>query len=297
MPASGETVDFSSPVTYVLSYAGETFSYEVSVEKSDDAYAFIGTAATIGGLSDPDELTAAQWMMNNIPNSQYVSFDQIKSKSVDLSQFKVIWWHYDNSSQTLPAIAGDNVVVNAFKTYYQNGGNFFLSTFACLFVANIGISQNGAPNNTFGDLVPFPAATSERWGVSITGHENHPIYKGLRIDKSEGFPIVYLAGIGAVKHNNSCIWNLEASPYNTSNPLNTWTQLTGGGVSLGSLNWDSDCSKRVAVSEFPGVEGGKGSVICIGGGSYDWYSEDGTVNNYKDNIEKFTKNVFDYLSK
>ncbi len=292
-PASGDMVDFASPVTYTLTYAGATFTYEATLEKSDRAYAFLGVPAAMSGLTDPDEIAAAEWMMNSIPNSSYISFDQVKNGSVDLTLYDVIWWHYDDVSQKLPAIAGDITVVNAFKAYYQNGGRLFLSTFACLFVANVGIAANGAPNNTFGDATPFPAATTERWGISITGHDTHPIYQGLRIDNSKGYPIVYLSGIGAIKYNNSCLWNLEASPYNTATPVATWVQLTGG-TTLGSLDWDSDCSRRVAVSEF--TDAGGGITICIGGGSYDWYSEEETINNYKDNIEKLSKNIIEYLA-
>ena len=41
-----------------------------------------------------EELTACKWMLQNIPNSLYASFTDIKNGTVDLSECKVIWWHY-----------------------------------------------------------------------------------------------------------------------------------------------------------------------------------------------------------
>lgn len=291
-PASGATIDFTSPVVFKLEYLGETFSYEVTVDKRDEAYAFVGTAPNMEALTNPDEKTAAQWMIGRVPNSQYISFDQIKAGSVNLNMFNVVWFHLD-SQKSLPGIAADKAVIKAFKEYHQNGGNLLLSTFACLYVADLGISKNGGPNNTFGD--DKPQALQEMWGVSIAGSENHPLFKGLQLATDTDYPVVYFLGLGTVRYNNSSVWNLnkEHGPY--ENSREKWSELTGG-IPLAAFNWDKARREHVVISEFPRIEGGRGGVICIGSGAYDWYNEnESPENSCLFNIEKITINAFEYL--
>ena len=97
------------------------------------------------------------------------------------------------------------------------------------------------------------------------------------------------------RRNIGCPWDLVA-PY--TQDWSDWSAKTGG-TPLASFNWDNDCNEKVAVSVFDGVEGGKGTAVCIGAPSYDWYyeKEDVSANPYYSNIEKITQNVFDYLTK
>lgn len=295
-PEAGKPYDFTRPVTFTLTYMNEVFSYEVTVQKRDDAYAFIGTAATADALVNPDDKEAALWMLNNLPNSQYISFDRIKDGSVTLSDFDVIWFHYDDE-QALPGIAVNKNVVTALKNYYEGGGNILLSGFACLYVSDLGIT-NYIPNNTFGNSGTTEPmyGLHELWGISITGCENHPLYKDLVIDRTSGWPVVYFLGYDISRRNNGCIWNLDAPPFEKQS-WDNWKAVTGG-IPLASFNWDDNCDERVNIAEFPGVKGGKGNAICIGAPSYDWYSEgnQASENSYRYNIEKLTLNAFNYLT-
>ena len=38
--------------------------------------------------------TACQWMLGNVANSLYASFADLRAGTLDLSECKVIWWHY-----------------------------------------------------------------------------------------------------------------------------------------------------------------------------------------------------------
>ncbi|WP_229105881.1 DUF4960 domain-containing protein [Bacteroides nordii] len=298
-PENSKIQDFTNPVVYTLTYMNETFTYEVSVIQSDHTYAFLGTAETIDGLTNADEKTAAEWMMENIPNSKYVSLESLKDGAASLNQFTAVWFHYEQAN-TLPVIAANKNVTNVIKGYYSNGGNIFLSGTACLYTGSLGITPAAyTPNNAFGSFgdagqVNVPG---ELWGIAITGCEEHPIYKGVTIDKTtQSWPVVWLVGKEiSWRRNIGCPWDLVA-PY--TQDWADWASKTGG-TPLASFNWDDDCNEKVAVSVFDGIEGGKGTAVCVGAPSYDWYYEKENVssNSYYSNIEKMTLNIFNYLTK
>lgn len=298
-PEASAIQDFTNPVVYTLTYMNETFSYEVSVIQSDHTYAFLGTAETIDGLANADERAAAGWMMENIPNSKYVSLESLKDAGASLSQFTAVWFHYEQAN-TLPAIAVNRNVTNVIKEYYGNGGNIFLSGTASLYTGSIGVTPaTYIPNNAFGSFGDAGQvnAPGEQWGIAITGCEEHPIYKGVAIDKTtQAWPVVWLIGKEiSWRRNIGCPWDLVA-PYKQD--WADWSAKTGG-TPLASFNWDDDCNEKVAVSVFEGIEGGKGKAVCIGAPSYDWYyeKEEVTANAYYSNIEKMTLNIFEYLTK
>ena len=91
--ASGQAVDFTNPVEFTVTYNTATAVYTVTVVKSDAPSAvFVGLAATIDGLG-LEERAAADWMLLNVANAQYVSFEDVRTGNVDLSECKVMWWH------------------------------------------------------------------------------------------------------------------------------------------------------------------------------------------------------------
>ena len=93
-PANGIATDFTNPVTFTVTNNTASAQYTVKVTAIGKPTAvFVGLPATMNELN-PEELTACKWMLQNIPNSLYASFSDIKNGSVDLSKCKVIWWHY-----------------------------------------------------------------------------------------------------------------------------------------------------------------------------------------------------------
>ena len=84
-PASGVATDFTSPVTYTVRNNTASATYTVTVTAIGKPSAvFVGLASTMNDLN-PEELTACKWMLQNIPNSLYVSFKDIKNGTGDLS--------------------------------------------------------------------------------------------------------------------------------------------------------------------------------------------------------------------
>ncbi|MDR3651760.1 MAG: DUF4960 domain-containing protein [Paludibacter sp.] len=251
--------------------------------------AFIGVAPDSLSITNPDEKAAAEWLFQTVPTAQYISFNDVANGSVDLRDFSVIWWHFD-SSQSIPDAATSSACVNALKTYYANGGNFLFTTYACSYIQNLGIPDDGkAPNNIFGDTTPW-VDPAYPWGISFEGHESHPLFAGLQLTNDKPYATAYLLDRGCYRLNHACIWNFSYGDYMG---LAKWQSLTGG-IDLASTEWDETHSSVVTIAEFPS-KANSGKTICIGAGAYDWFSENGVANKYITNTEKLTLNGLNYL--
>ena len=75
-------------------------------------------------------------MVKNVPNSLYVSFDDIQNGSVDLSECKVIWWHYHKDGGVDGKAAFEKAAPEAInaaaklRDFYNAGGAFLLTRYA-----------------------------------------------------------------------------------------------------------------------------------------------------------------------
>ena len=292
-PLATEAIDFTNPVTYTLTYMGGSFPYVVSIEKKDNRFvAFVGTANSVEEITELDEQTAVQWLLANVQNSSYVSFNSIKSGAVDLKNFSLVWWHCDGDSKELPAIAKEQAVIDLFKAYYQQGGSLFLSSWAVRYVADLGIPGDGREaNNMWGDG-NNPFQIGDDWGLCFKGNESHPIFQGLSVWPTNASKVTLLSkGVMAKAHN--ALWNFEWGDY--ANNIPGWTSSTGA-INLASFHWDDNATGRSVMWEYPKVDGGKGGVVCIGVESYDWYHENNSdENSYLTNIQKLTRNTISYL--
>ncbi len=92
-PQSNVPVDFTNPVAFTVENNTAKATYTVTVTViGKPTMVFVGTAQDMSGLN-AEEADACNWMLQNVPNSLYVSFDAIKNGSVDLSECKLMWWH------------------------------------------------------------------------------------------------------------------------------------------------------------------------------------------------------------
>ncbi|MFT4152720.1 DUF4960 domain-containing protein [Parafilimonas sp.] len=298
-PASGETVDFTNPVTYKVTMDSTTVDYTVTIS-IPETVGFLSIASSASELTNPDEKAAWEWLENNNPEAEFISFSDIESGSIDLSSFSVLWWHED-STQSLPAIATNATVLSSLKTYYADGGSFLLTTYAALYVESLGIVPSGyGPNNAFGDSRGSQWTSSDSWGISFYGHESHAAFDGLTLTSDESYATAYLLGSGTYRLNHTTQWYIpDWGGYST--PAN-WRTLTGG-IDLGSSEGDEYHTSTITMAEFSRTSD-HGAAIVIGAGCYDWYAEadpsdatDQPANIYLSNIEKLTSNVLEYLSK
>ena len=294
-PASGLAQDFSKTIAYTLSKGTLTAVYQVNViSNSNSEYAFIGLAATRADISNPDEKAAANWFFSNYPTADYVSFQAIEGGQ-RLSNYKVMWWHFDDD-QNLPAATLSSKVTIAIKAYRASGGGLLLTTYATRYVEALGLVPAGkGPNNVFGDFGPTAGfiETNNHWGISFRTRENHPIFQGLETYEPGK---AWLLQKGTFRKNHTAWWFVnEWGGYGNGAG---WREQTGG-VNLASENWDDNLDGRVGIAEWPSTTG-VGNVVIIAFGAYDWHSEPiagGGSNLYLSNIQKLTKNSIDYLKK
>ena len=135
-PASGVAQDFSSPVTYKVTNNSAESTYTVTVIAIDKPKAlFVGSAATMNDL-DAEAKEACQWMMSNVSGSLYASFADLRSGTIDLSECKVIWWHWHvdggvDGHDVFVAKATDALdTKNELRQFYENGGSMLLTRYA-----------------------------------------------------------------------------------------------------------------------------------------------------------------------
>lgn len=288
---SGIPADFTTPVTYTMSFAGENVTYTITlVPTSFKPIAFLGTAKNATSIDNEDEKKAYQWFKENNTNGVYVSFSDITEGKVNLSNYKAIWWHLD-SNKDLPSEAKSPSVIAKMKDYYTRGGSFFFSSWAVQYVATLGITKDGkVVNNMWGEN-NTPFVIGDDWGICFKGNESHPIFKELTKKEGSNY-VAFLLSRGVKAKGKNAIWNFEWGDY--ANDVAGWTTHSGA-INLASFHWNEDMN-RAGIFEYP-KEGTTGKTICIGLESYDWFNEDNSpANTYSKNIEILTTNILEYLS-
>ena len=294
-PASGQPVDFTNPVDFTVTYKTATAVYRVTVIKSDSPSAvYVGLASTIDGLGY-EERAAADWMLKNVANSQYVSFEDIRNGNVDLGECKVMWWHLhidggiDNMDKFDAAAPAALQALPAVKDFYNNGGCLLLTRFATYYAAKLGATADGNnPNNCWGQVEESGEITSGPWSFFVDGHENHPIYANLVAGTEANR--VYTCDTGYGITNTTAQWiTKEKEDWSTYIDYNDWRTKTGAiDLAYGDPN-------TVVIWEFEPKDN-KGRILCIGSGCYDWYTTtDASNDQYHGNVATMTLNAINYL--
>ena len=292
-PAVGVPMNFSKPVTFKVENNTASSQYTVTVKAiGKPAAVYVGLASTMNQLNI-EEQTACKWMLENIPNSIYASFTDIKNGTVDLSKCKVIWWHYHKDGGVDGKSAFENAAPEALaaalklKDYYNNGGSFLFTRFAPNMPAEIGAVKNGGcPNNCWGQVENNAETVSSPWSFSIQGHTAHPLFQNLIMNSSEPNN-VYTCDAGYRITNSTAQWHI-GTDWGGYADYATWRNETGAQ----DLAYGGDGA--IVVWEFPSTAN-KGTILCIGSGCYDWYSIADVTENYHKNVAKMTLNAFNYL--
>lgn len=292
-PDNGVATDFTNPVQFTVKNNTAQAVYTVTVTAIGKPTAvFVGLASSMNDLN-PEELTACKWMLENIPNSLYTSFDDIKNGTIDLSECKVIWWHYHKDGGVDGKEAFEHAApqaVNAsvaLRNYYNNGGSFLFTRYATNMPAEIGaVSNDAAPNNCWGQNENDAETVGSPWSFGIQGHTDHPLFQNLVMKNGEPNN-VYTCDAGYRITNSTAQWHI-GTDWGGYADYNAWRTQTGGK----DLAYGGDGA--IVAWEFP-ASGSKGKILCIGSGCYDWYSIDDVPSTYHDNVAKMTINAFNYL--
>ncbi len=297
-PTSNIATDFSNPVTYTVTNNTANSTYTVTVQQIDKPQVlYVGLAQSMGELN-PEEQTACQWMLENIPNSLYASFTDLKNGSIDLSDCKVIWWHFHKDGGVDGKDAFEKAAPEALeaipqlKDFYKNGGSFLFTRYATNMPGELGIAKNGGvPNNCWGQVEADAETCGGPWdfkmGNDAAGyHSDHALYQGLV--KGDDSNCVYTTDEGYRITNSTSQWHI-GSDWGGYDDYAAWREATGG-IDLG---YGGDGA--IVVWEFP-AEGTSGKTLCIGSGCYDWYSvNENYTEKFHKNIAVMTQNAFNYL--
>lgn len=292
-PASGIATDFTNPVTYTVTNNTANSTYTVTVKQIDKPVAlYVGLAPTMADLNI-EEQTACNWMLQNIPNSLYASFTDIKNGSIDLSECKVIWWHFHKDGGVDGKEAFEKAAPEALealpqlKDFYKEGGSFLFTRYATNMPGELGIAKNGGvPNNCWGQNEAEAETCGGPWDFKMTGHTDHALYQNLV--KGDDANSVYTTDADYRITNSTAQWHI-GTDWGGYADYATWRNETGG-IDLG---YGGDGA--IVVWEFP-ANGISGKTLCIGSGCYDWYSvNENYTEKYHANIAIMTKNAFNYL--
>lgn len=292
-PASGIATDFTNPVTYTVNNNTANSTYTVIVKQINKPQAlYVGLAQNMSELN-PEEETACKWMLENIPNSLYASFTDIKNGSIDLSECKVIWWHFhkdggvDGKSNFEKDAPEALEAIPQLKDFYKNGGSFLFTRYATNMPGELGIAKNGGvPNNCWGQVEADAETCGGPWDFKMTGHTDHALYQNLV--KGDDGNSVYTTDTDYRITNSTAQWHI-GSDWGGYADYAAWREATGG-IDLG---YGGDGA--IVVWEFP-AEGTSGKTLCIGSGCYDWYSvNENYTEKFHENIAIMTANAFNYL--
>ena len=292
-PASGIATDFTNPVTYTVNNNTASNTYTVTVKQIDKPQAlYVGLAQSMDELNI-EEKTACNWMLQNVPNSLYASFTDIKNGSIDLSDCKVIWWHFhkdggvDGKSNFEKAAPEALEAIPQLKDFYKNGGSFLFTRYATNMPGELGIAKNGGvPNNCWGQVEADAETCNGPWDFKMNGHTDHALYQNLV--KGDDANSVYTTDTGYRITNSTAQWHIGS--WDGYADYAAWREATGG-IDLG---YGGDGA--IVVWEFP-AEGTSGKTLCIGSGCYDWYSvNENYTEKFHKNIAIMTANAFKYLT-
>ena len=293
-PASGIATDFTNPVTYTVNNNTASNTYTVTVKQIEKPQAlYVGLAQSMDELNI-EEKTACNWMLQNVPNSLYASFTDIKNGSIDLSDCKVIWWHFhmdggvDGKSNFEKAAPKALEAIPQLKDFYKNGGSFLFTRYATNMPGELGIAKNGGvPNNCWGQVEADAETCGGPWDFKMTGHTDHALYQNLV--KGDDGNSVYTTDTDYRITNSTAQWHI-GSDWGGYADYAAWREATGG-IDLG---YGGDGA--IVVWEFP-AEGTSGKTLCIGSGCYDWYSvNENYTEKFHKNIAIMTANAFKYLT-
>ena len=294
-PASGTKGNFTEPFKITLNDNTATSVYTVFVKMIADPVAiFVGEAENVELLND-EEKAAAKWLMGNIESAAYASWNDIASGNISLEKCKLVFFHrhcssYGNYNSFAEAEQGAMTALPKMRELWQNGVGFVLGRSAVNYAIALGaMPEDAYPNNVWGG---GGGEGSDQMGddpwhfyaYDIT----HPLWKNLKTYPGAADNAVYTLD----KDYTICNTTSQYGFWDTYADGKDAVEAKTGGRALGGDNSVSSWELKGANGEF-----GKGGVICLGSGLFDWNSPTPYVSYYHDNMGAILLNAFDYLSK
>ena len=295
-PASGTKANFTEPFQITLTDNTASNTYTVYVTKIENPVAlFVGTAENVELLND-EEKAAAKWLTGNVSGAAYASWSDVASGNISLDRCRLIFYH-----RHCPSPGTYNGFVDAeteamaalprMKEFWKNGGAFVLGRSAVNYAIALGAEPADAyPNNVWG------SAPKEE-GSDLMGEDpwhfyaydiNHPLWNGLKTYPGAPDNAVYTLDNGYTICNTTSQYGFWGNYEGGKDAFETKT----GGRALGGDNSVSSWELKAYNGEF-----GKGGIICLGSGLFDWNSPTPYTSVYHDNMGRIMLNALEYLGK
>lgn len=280
--------------------------------QASEKVAMLIPAASIDDIENAQEYAAANYFRTLHADGTVISTSE--ASKIDASKMDVIWVHIDRCGlgiNNLPAEYSQEVI-DALKSFVEQGGNLFLSKQATQLVHKIGRIDAAYAPNIFGD--GEGGKGTDVWTVNTEiGYINkeadptqyydrtsHPIYAGLEVNNDFGHPTFGLLGTsdGSEMHreDHNCMWDLNPLVY-TVEGANTVEKFEKQTQSVVLGQWGHVTDYAVAgIVEFLPAATFQGRIIANGLAAYEWAPREG-LNGSKANLEKLTANTLTYLTK
>ena len=225
------------------------------------------------GLTDPvkagDYLNAFVYPDPNAWNTTYYS------------------WFDKNTAE---AEQGAMTALAKMKEYWQKGGAFVLGRSAVNYAIALGaMPEDAYPNNVWGggggegsDLMGDDPWHTFAYDIT------HPLWNNLKTYPGAPDNAIYTLD----KDYTICNTTSQYGFWDTYQDGKDAVEAKTGGRALTGDNSVNAWELKAANGEF-----GKGGIICLGSGLYDWNSPTPYESNYHDNMGTILLNAFDYLTK
>ena len=257
--------------------------------------------------SSDDEKDAVEWFKNNYVNTgKGELITASNSNELDIEKHAACWVMCDRIGiekgwDKLPGGLSSNETVNALKGFCSDGGNLLLTNHATQLTVAVGRIADAYAPGIFGS--GEGGNNGDVWGAQpvignvdgqIYDHSAHDIYRGMNFTTGLYERGIYTFEGAGIKGDHNCMWDLNAYGLAPNpNVVKAWEDLTNSTV-LGTWNHVVDycCA---GIIDFAPTTTFAGRVLAVGLASYEWNI--GGDNQYKDQLEKFTGNCLNYVSR
>lgn len=296
-PVSGSKGDFTdpdNPITIEVKDRTAYAKYTVVVTLITAPVALIvGDAENPEAIESLEEKAAARQFTAAIPNSMYMSWDDLVTGSIDLSKVRMIYFHrhckYDRYKDFVDSESKAMNALETVKGFWNRGVGIFLSRSAIGYAIALGaMPEDVYPNNVFGAAPDegTDVMQADPWHC-YSSQPEHPLWANLK--KGPDPNGIYTLDPGYTICNTGLQFKFEWGYPGGNADVEA---KTGGRALIDNGDACQAWELKAKNGEF-----GKGGIICMGVAFLDWYSPTPYTSNLHDNVGQIMLNALEYIGK